>query len=372
MTPDWSALAYEFDPDLVGWCREKLDVPGHVELTPSLVASYTDCDEAEVDALLARLEQQSFVARETRFECPCCAEGLDPEDAAGSICPHCGAAYVDCGRGVRATTVYVRDNRPGRSVPWVLVVHGMNTPGAWQERFAWLAATTYTAAVPVFVYKYGLVRVGVLFRRRQRYYVRQLARRIATLSEAYADRLGARPDVLAHSFGTWLVGRVMEANPDLRIGRVVLTGSILRPDFDWQRLVARGQVEAVLNHFGTRDRPVRLAQYLIWDSGPSGRYGFDEESGVVNHGTRGLTHTGFFSDDVIGQFYADVWRPFLTRDPSEHGRLSTGAPRPWRPPPWILRATLPRYGVIAALACLVAGMGWIVVAGTIDIVSRIG
>jgi serine/threonine-protein kinase len=62
--------------------------------------------------------------------------------------------------------------------------------------------------------------------------------------------LDARPDIIAHSFGTWLVGHALESNPDIQVGRVVLTGSILRPDFNWKEHMPSGQVEAVLNHYG--------------------------------------------------------------------------------------------------------------------------
>lgn len=43
---------------------------------------------------------------------------------------------------------------------------------------------------------------------------------------------------------------------DLNLGRVITAGSIIPPDFDWDRLIASGRVEAVLNHVGAKDTAV--------------------------------------------------------------------------------------------------------------------
>jgi hypothetical protein len=60
---------------------------------------------------------------------------------------------------------------------------------------------------------------------------------------------------------------------NLAVGRVVLLGSILRPNFPWAEVVARGRAEAVLNHYGTSDPWAGIGGYVIYDAGPSCRRG---------------------------------------------------------------------------------------------------
>jgi hypothetical protein len=111
---------------------------------------------------------------------------------------------------------------------------------------------------------------------RRRSLVRKLARQIEGLAgEREHDRLGRRPDVIAHSFGTWMLGHALASTDpevaDLAVGRVVLLGSILRPNFPWAEIIARGRAEAVLNHYGTADSWAGIGGYVIYDAGPSGR-----------------------------------------------------------------------------------------------------
>jgi hypothetical protein len=73
-----------------------------------------------------------------------------------------------------------------RSVPWLIAIHGFNTRGPWQEEFSWRIATRFKYHAPVLIYKYGLVRFGVLFRSRHGVLARQLSQRIRK-AVAYAS-----------------------------------------------------------------------------------------------------------------------------------------------------------------------------------------
>jgi hypothetical protein len=127
---------------------------------------------------------------------------------------------------------------------------------------------------------------------------------------------------------------------------VILLGSILRPDFDWGRLIRRKQVEAVLNHHGTKDFPVRITQRFIPCSGPSGRRGFDDPA-VLNHPAEGFGHSQFFRRDTLPRMFTDVWAPFLTAPTGTLSELpglsaprATWRPGRWRLPPRSSRCTL--------------------------------
>lgn len=225
---------------------------------------------------------------------------------------------------------YTRAGVERRVVDWVLALHGMNTRGAWQESFSWLVSISYGYMIPVNIYKYGKIVAPVLGRKRHDALRRRLEARIGRASEDTAGIvLDPRPDVIAHSFGTLLLGKALHENHRIKVRRVITLGCILRPDFDWATLVERGQVEAVLNNYGTADGWARRAHAAIPDAGPSGACGFGRyddkwpleyrgEAGTVvfNVPATGFRHSDFFEDDgepptKLRTQFAKVWKPFL-------------------------------------------------------------
>lgn len=263
-----------------------------------------------------------------------------------------------------------------RSVDWVVAIHGMNTSGAWQEAFSWKLSTTWGRSVPVAVYKYGFVVVGVVLAWRRRKFQRELRTKLAALrDEARAQGFLGNPDVIAHSFGTWLFGHLLEDElkrneaDRLQFGRLILAGCILRPNFDWKDIREAHLVEDVLNHYGTADRIVLLAHVTIVESGPSGRRGFDGDQ-VLNIQAVGFGHSDLFSIEkhdetgltYLASSYQKYWRPFLTLPREELAILPDrkDPERLWRQFPWPLRGTLFPFlalPLVLALLCLLAA--WI-------------
>lgn len=316
----WDALAREHDVARLRMLFE--------QRVGEFTASMLPPPERAATALLERLAADGHLQREVRL--------LDQESGEEEI-------------------VYVRRLAPPRVVDWVIAIHGMNTSGEWQESFTWQLSTTWGRSVPVAVYKYGIVIAGVLMPWRRGRLREQLRRKIATLrEEAEARGFSGRPDVIAHSFGTWLFGHLLQKEltrtDPLQFGRVILTGCILRPDFDWKRLKDAGLVEEVMNHYGTGDRVVPLAQSGIHDSGPSGLRGFDGGE-VINVRAEGFGHSGLFAVDQLERSYTDYWRPFLTLPREELRDLADIADPParWRAWPWPLPGNL--LGLLLLLSC---------------------
>jgi hypothetical protein len=242
---------------------------------------------------------------------------------------------------------------PARVAPWVLIVTGAGMRGAAEDRLRERATAMYGPAIPVIVHRYGVLRSGALLRWCQRVAAARLGARLRLLVEQHG-----RPDVVAHSFGAWLVGQALLDEPDVRLGRVLLTGSVLRPDFAWGPLIAAGRVEAVLNHYSRRDFWAWVSQFFIPGSGPSGHLGFLPCVGVINRAEAGFAHTTFFDADVIDDVSRRLWRPYLTA-PALDAAVAGGADHAvdWRPVPWVLRATLPRALVGVALLAGAVGVG---------------
>jgi hypothetical protein len=332
--------------------------------------------ETEALGLLEQIAADGWIERANRFRCAHRGDSLSPQEATGADCPYCHASLNNPGDLI-TEIIFTHQLPPVRTVDWVVAVHGMNTTGAWQEAFSWKISTTWGQSVPVAIYKYGIVIASVIVAWRRRKLQRGLRIKLAVLQEE-ARKLGfkGRPDLIAHSFGTWLVGHLLEdelrrqQGDRLRFGRVILTGCILRPDFDWARIKNAGLVEDVMNHYGTADIVVPCAQATIWDSGPSGRRGFDGTE-VINVRAIGMGHSDLFSVDklladgrtALDTSYWDYWRPFLTLPQVELVNLPERCDpvKSWRPFVWMLRGTIFPFValplVIALIAELAASVG---------------
>ena len=350
----WETLASEFAGTQSARLRE---------LFENRLTEFTADDLPPRDtaiALLERVAADGWLERTKRMRCPNCNHELDPTAAAGDVCPECNEAFSQHG-GVITETIYLRDVAPTRVVDWVIAIHGMNTNGAWQESFSWLLSTTWGRSVPVAVYKYGIVLAGVIMAWRRNTLRDQLREKLAALrDEARAQGFTGNPDLIAHSFGTWLVGHLLErelARPPqerLAFGRIILTGCVLRPDFDWKRLKDAGLVEAVLNHYGTADSVVPLAHATILDAGPSGRRGFDGQE-VLNIRAEGYGHSDLFLRD-LAHSYNDYWKPFLRLPRKEFDSIPDriDPTTSWRPLPWPLRGTLFPFVALPLIAAMIA------------------
>ena len=363
-----------------------------IELSDKRLTEFLPSDlplpESTAVELLDRVAGDGWLERRQRPRCPNCDTQISEKEAGQPVCPYCEAVYDEHG-GVRIETVYIRNLAPSRVVDWVVAIHGMNTSGAWQEAFTWRLATTWGRSVPVAVYKYGIVIAGVIMSWRRRKLQHELRDKLAALrDEAHAQGFSGKPDVIAHSFGTWLFGHLLEdeltRRPEerLRFGRIILAGCVLRPDFDWKKLKDAELVDDVLNHYGSKDAIVPLAHATIWDSGPSGRRGFDGDQ-VLNLRAEGYGHSDLFSIEkcvVNGKCFQDCtgsagemshleysykryWRPFLTLPRHELCGLPDRADptTAWRQLLWPLRGTvfpvvaLPL--ILALTAFLIGGVG---------------
>lgn len=355
VVPDRDGLALRHPAALLEALERRARSGGPFKVTPRELASETAATAEAALRLLRDRALEGWLEESQRFTCPHCDEELSAEEAAGELCPFDSeVAFSDHG-GVRRHELFTHHAPPTRDVRWVLALHGMNTRGAWQEAFNWMFARAYGGGymVPVAIYKYGVIRPGVVARWRQRQLVRRVAAQIRRLvGETEEAGFGGVPDVVAHSFGTWLLGHALLSEPDLRVGRVILLGCPLRPDFDWSRLIDAGRVEAVLNHYGTADIWVRMAQRFIPCSGPAGRRGFDQEA-VHNVPAPGFGHSRFFDEAVMPGEFARLWQPFLTWPAAKladlPGRHHPG--EPWRPSRWKVRPSRDRCTFPPPAAC---------------------
>jgi hypothetical protein len=148
------------------------------------------------------------------------------------------------------------------------------------------------------------------------------------------------PHVIAHSLGTYLVGRVIKKYVGVTFANVLLVSSVLPRNFPWARIVndRPRSVRGVRNEYGTSDWVVKAVGHIRWlarDLGPSGDAGFEEVPGLThtslnpvascatcgNHPVRvhnvPLQDYGH-SEVFLGRRHArELWLPFLWGFPAD-------------------------------------------------------
>jgi len=97
-----------------------------------------------------------------------------------------------------------------------------------------------------------------------------------------ANGSGLPPHIVAHSLGSFVLGRMLLRYPEFKTGKVVLLGCVLRPGFDWGSI--RAQFQLIRNELGSKDWVSSLACFLspfIREMGSAGKTGFQKPLGSV-------------------------------------------------------------------------------------------
>ena len=151
---------------------------------------------------------------------------------------------------------------------------------------------------------------------------------------------GERPHVIAHSFGTFIVGTIMKRFPDLRFDAIILSGCTLPTSFDWTKLRGRRDpLPRIRNEVAAFDVVLRAASKIsrLHGLGNAGIRGFQTEgfhtlsgpdavcSSSCN-GRSGLHNVPVpfgHGDPFVGSGHAETfWLPFLWNiDGAEYGHF---------------------------------------------------
>lgn len=171
---------------------------------------------------------------------------------------------------------------------------------------------------------------------------------------------GQSPSVVAHSFGTYILGFTLLRFDFIRFNKVILCGSILPRDFPWDKLIERGQVQAVRNEYGVRDPWVKRVRCFVRGTGPSGASGFTCQHERLEQEELEYDHSDYFGIDHM----EDRWIPFLNKPLEEIPRAKDGPriPRPQASVPLCLYGSviigmLLIISLAIACACLKPGNG---------------
>jgi serine/threonine-protein kinase len=248
-------------------------------------------------------------------------------------------------RGRYATITELRDQlRPlaGHQVPVsrrgaVAALHGIRTQAAWQRAFSEVA-TQGGLAAHVDRWNFGyfsVLRFLMPWARLAKVrWFRETYQREFREGAVGATSTGAapgRPSIVAHSFGTYVLGNALLRYPYLRFDKVLLCGSILPRDFPWAALIERGQVQAVRNEFGRHDVWTRAVAWFVPGTGPSGLRGFTDTHARLEQERFEFEHSEYFERGHM----ENRWVPFLTAEIEQRAAREIeieprrGGARPW-------------------------------------------
>ena len=209
----------------------------------------------------------------------------------------------------------------------LVVIHGINTRAKWLSNII-PSANSQGWIVAPFIYDNPK---RLLFSRKGRQrVVEQFREWIYALCQKYKPN---NMSVLCHSFGTYIITKYIDgfAGPQdylpIQIDSLILTGSIIRPDYNWNQHIPR-KIGRVLNIVAAGDCAVKympdsdMKKLMGMDVlfGKGAILGIKEKSEFVdNRDLAILTHTNIFKDDVIDK----VFLPYLNANNGIAGRESS-------------------------------------------------
>ncbi|MFG2782342.1 hypothetical protein ACGFY7_31415 [Streptomyces prunicolor] len=183
--------------------------------------------------------------------------------------------------------------------PVVLLVHGIRTQAEWQEKLR--REVLLSEGIQVIPIKYGFfdsLRFWFPF------WTRKGA--ISTLKwkleKAISMNHGNDIVVIAHSFGTYAVSRILKDDLNFRPTRILFCGSIIGQNFRWDRIE---NCPPIVNDCGARDVWPALATALSWGYGASGVFGFGTPGIQDRH--HNFKHSDYFSES----FMKEYWHPWI-------------------------------------------------------------
>lgn len=171
------------------------------------------------------------------------------------------------------------------------------------------------------------------------------------------DEISRKPEslsVVAHSFGTYIIAKILEQEADLQFHRLIFCGSIVPDSFKWEIYGHRlnsdqsGKWQAV-NDCGMNDIWPVFAKSVTWGYGSSGRFGFGHPR--IKDRFFNATHSSFFDSNFIREY----WLPFLSKGKIVEGILER-ATTPW----WVSVLTVVRLKYVIFIMLIIAVSAYLV------------
>lgn len=190
------------------------------------------------------------------------------------------------------------DADAGRVEHLVVLVHGINTNAQWFPIVRKSLEGAGFVAVPAGYGIYGVIRFLIPLAFLRRAAINRVSEKIRLARNYYKPKLIS---VIAHSFGTYVVAKIIAETFDIELNRVIFCGSVVKNDFPFQENHHRFK-PPLYNEIGTRDYLPIVASAVTWGYGSVGADGF--QSPVVNdRWHKDFRHSDFMTKEFCEKFY---------------------------------------------------------------------
>jgi pimeloyl-ACP methyl ester carboxylesterase len=132
--------------------------------------------------------------------------------------------------------------------------------------------------------------------------ITRLEQQIRTARQSYPH---SPISVIAHSYGTYAIVKLLAQHADIDLHWLILCGSIVPTSYRWEHVAHRIAKRPVINECGSSDIWPVFAKACSWGYGPSGTFGFGHV--LVQDSFHAIAHSGFFSEE----FYKQRWQPLF-------------------------------------------------------------
>jgi len=136
---------------------------------------------------------------------------------------------------------------------------------------------------------------------------------------AIQDDQSGEYSIIAHSFGTYIVSSILQNEFDIKLKRVIFSGSVVRYDFPFEQFSDRFDGN-ILNEVATRDPWPAMAESVTTGYGSAGTFGFKRPR-VIDR-----WHQGGHSHVVNKDNCKSHWLPFLNEGKIVETNVSTAVP----------------------------------------------
>ncbi|MDD1522122.1 hypothetical protein DAA51_21380 [Bradyrhizobium sp. WBAH10] len=200
----------------------------------------------------------------------------------------------------------------------VVLLHGIRTRALWYDTAKNLLSRITAIEVRTIGYgRFDVVRFLLPFTRTSAR--RLVLKELRAIKWHYEKQsLPIRMSVIAHSFGTYTIVKILEEEDDIDLDTLVLCGSVLPSNYDFGA-ISRKVSGLIVNDAGSRDIWPVLARLVTVGYGDSGTFGFLK--GLCRDRFFYFTHSDFFTADFISKYWVTIFSERRIEDPGSDRSL---------------------------------------------------
>lgn len=204
------------------------------------------------------------------------------------------------------TDTYLAEEQEKNKI--VISLHGIRTVGSWQNIFS-----TYilerTENIDHHSFKYGFFGIFLfIFPFIRILHSKTFIKKIEYVINNNQDK---EIYIFAHSYGTYIISKLIEKNTKIKINTLFLCGSVLPSNYDINKKFA-DRVGKVINDCGINDIVLIINKIFIPFLGDAGRIGFSgvNNKKLINRFFKG-GHSLYFKNHNNKNFMENYWIPYL-------------------------------------------------------------